>query len=125
MIEASASGSFANIEAFFKLMNSDQIYAGLSKYGAEGVAALASATPIDSGETKNAWSYEIVKTKGTYSIIWSNSHMAGPTPVVILLQHGHGTGNGGYIQGRDFINPALKPIFDRISSEVWRVVTGR
>lgn len=96
----------------------------LDKYAREGVSALASATPIDSGKTAAAWSYQVTKSGESYSITWSNSSLAGTTPVVILLQYGHGTGSGGYVAGRDFINPAIRPIFDKIAENVWKAVTS-
>ena len=96
----------------------------LEEYGAKGVQALADATPIDSGETANSWSYTVTRNGDNYEVSWSNSVMAGMTPLVILLQYGHGTGTGGYVPGRNFINPALEPIFAglkrRLFSEVVR-----
>lgn len=125
MISLDSSGSFDHLEALLKKASSGAIFASLERYGDEGVRALSRATPKDSAGTANAWSYEIIKDKNSYSIIWSNSNVVDKTPVVILLQMGHGTGTGGYVQGRDFINPALKPIFDRIASDVWKVVTAK
>ena len=97
----------------------------LDKYGREGVAALASATPIESGETANSWYYEIVRSKGSVSIRFLNSNIQNGVPIAIILQYGHGTGTGGWVQGRDYINPAIQPIFDRIANELWREVTKR
>lgn len=94
----------------------------LEKYAKAGVEALSSATPIDSGETANSWGYEIVKRKNSCSITWYNNHIVDGVPVVVLLQYGHGTSNGGYVKGNDFINPTLKPIFDKIADEAWREV---
>ncbi len=94
----------------------------LEDCGRQGVEALSSASPVDSGETANSWSYKIDINKNGFSISWLNSKMAGETPLVILLQYGHGTGNGGYVQGRDFINPAIRPIFDQIANDIWREV---
>lgn len=118
-----SSGSFKNMEKYLRRMSSGDAFRVLHRCGAMGVAALRQATPIDSSETANSWSYEVERASGRYSIKWLNSHMAGGTPVVILLQYGHGTGTGGYVQGRDFINPAIKPIFEKIADEVWREVT--
>lgn len=98
----------------------DQI---LNKYGQKGVVALSAATPVDSSETANSWSYEIVSRKGYYSIRWYNSHKVDGRPIAILLQYGHGTGTGGYVQGRDYIMPAIRPIFDQIETDVLREVT--
>ena len=118
-----SSGSFNSTENYLKKMARGDAFRLLDRYGSMGVEALRSATHIDSSETANSWSYEVERKSGRYSIKWTNSHMAGGTPVVILLQYGHGTGTGGYVQGRDFINPAIKPIFDKIADEVWREVT--
>jgi hypothetical protein len=84
---------------------------------------LAAATPEDSGLTAHSWSFDVVSRKGYYSIRWYNSHVVDGRPIAILLQYGHGTGTGGYVQGRDYIMPAIRPIFDQIEAEVWREVT--
>lgn len=91
----------------------------LERYGAEGVAALSAATQEDTGLTAASWSYEVFREGHVYGIRWRNSHMAGGTPVVILLQYGHGTGTGGYVPGHDFINPVMVPLFERIKAD-WR-----
>ena len=95
----------------------------LDKYGREGVAALASATPTDTGLTAKSWYYEIENTKGSTTISFLNSNIQNGVPIAIILQYGHGTGTGGWVQGRDYINPAIQPIFDRIVKEAWREVT--
>lgn len=95
----------------------------LDKYGREGVAALASATPADSGQTANSWFYEIEHSAGSATIRFNNSHINKGVPIAIILQYGHGTGTGGWVQGRDYINPAIRPVFDRIVQEVWKEVT--
>jgi hypothetical protein len=89
------------------------------------VAALAAATPRDSGETANSWTYQIVQRPGYYSIVWSNTHTEDPghIPIAVLIQYGHGTRRGGYVQGRDYINPAMRPIFDQIAADMWKEVT--
>lgn len=94
----------------------------LEKYGKEGVAALASATPVDSGQTANSWFYEIEQNSGSSVIRFNNSHINQGIPIAIILQYGHGTGTGGWVEGRDYINPAARPIFDRMIQEVWREV---
>lgn len=119
----SSSGDFRNTEAFLKRASGDK-FSSLSRYGQEGVNALAAATPQESGLTAQSWTYEIIRDASSYSIIWSNTNVVDGRPVAILLQYGHATGTGGYVQGRDYINPALQPIFDRIAAEVWKVVTG-
>lgn len=94
----------------------------LNNYGEQGVKALESATPADSGVTANSWGYKTSVTKKGYSINWFNSNTSNGIPIVILLQYGHATGNGGYVQGRDFINPAIKPILDKIADKLLKEV---
>ena len=93
------------------------------QYGREGVAALASATPVDSGLTASSWYYEIINRNGTAQITFYNSNIQNGVPIAIILQYGHGTRNGGWVQGRDYINPAIQPIFDRIANDAWKEVT--
>jgi hypothetical protein len=97
----------------------------LHKYGGIGVAALQKATPKDSADTAMSWYYEIVDRKGYFAIHWLNSNVVQPgnIPVAVLLQYGHATGNGAYVQGQDYINPALKPIFDQMAADMWKEVT--
>lgn len=95
----------------------------LDRYGREGVAALASATPVESGATANSWYYEILREHGKATIAFYNSHMNKGVNIAIILQYGHGTRNGGWVYGRDYINPAIQPIFDRIVNDAWREVT--
>ena len=94
----------------------------LERYGQEGVKALAAATPVESGETASSWYYEIKRTKGSISISWHNSHVVDGVNIAVILQYGHGTGTGGYVAGRDYINPAIRPIFDKIAENVWKEV---
>lgn len=124
MIGYKTSGSFDNTERFLKKILHGDIFATLERYGAEGVAALSAATPKDSGETANSWYYEIKREKGSWSIIWGNNNVVDGRPIAVLLQYGHGTGTGGFVQGRDYINPAMRPIFDRIADEAWKAVTS-
>lgn len=124
MISFESTGEFEKTDAFLKRMLKGDIYSSLDGLARAGVAALRAATPVESGFTANSWGYQI-KRKGTSAeIIWTNSHVINGAPVVIMLQYGHGTGTGGYVQGRDFINPALKPIFDKIADGVWKAVTS-
>lgn len=95
----------------------------LDKYGREGVAALASATPVDSGLTASSWNYQIENKPGSVTISFLNSNIQNGVPIAIILQYGHGTGTGGWVQGRDYINPAIQPVFDRIVTEAWKEVT--
>lgn len=96
----------------------------LDKYGRAGVAALASATPVDTGLTAKSWRYEIVQEKGVARISFCNSNIQNGVPIAIILQYGHGTGTGGWVQGRDYINPAIQPIFDKILEDAWKEVTS-
>lgn len=95
----------------------------LDKYGREGVKALSSATPVDSGVTANSWYYKIEKDNKSAKVVFYNSHINKGVPIAIIIQYGHGTGTGGWVQGRDYINPAIRPIFDKMANEVWREVT--
>ena len=95
----------------------------LDKYGREGVKALSSATPVDSGVTANSWYYKIEKDNKSAKVVFYNSHINIGVPIAIILQYGHGTGTGGWVQGRDYINPAVRPIFDKMANEIWREVT--
>lgn len=124
MISLESKGSFKNAEAFLNYMKKDDIFAALDRYGKEGVAALSAATPVDSGLAASSWYYEVTKARGSYSIEWLNSDVENGFPVAIRLQYGYGTGTGGYVQGRDYINPALRPVFDRIANDVWKAVTS-
>ncbi len=124
MITFESKGDFKNTERFLKKMSSLEISAALNALATRGVRALASATPVDSGLTASSWGYKVTRSRGSFSIEWTNSHRAGGRPVAILLQYGHGTGTGGYVRGRNYINPAIQPIFDQIADDVWKVVTS-
>lgn len=116
-------GSFKNTERYLKRHRSDRwLIKLLERHGSEGVNALALATPKDTGEAASSWYYEISKTVSGYKLSFSNSDMAEQVPVVVLLQYGHGTTGGTYVQGRDFINPALKPTIDKLSESIWKEV---
>lgn len=124
MFSIESSGSFDKTISFLTKMQKTDFLRSLERFGQEGVNALAAATPVDSGETANSWYYEIVRDANSYSIIWGNRNVVDGRPIAVLLQYGHGTGTGGYVQGRDYINPALRPIFDRIADEAWKAVTS-
>ena len=96
----------------------------LNKYGKQGVAALMSMTPVDTGLTANSWYYEIERGDGRASITFYNSNVQNGIPIAIILQYGHGTGGGGWVEGRDYINPALQPIFDKLAEDAWKEVTS-
>jgi hypothetical protein len=120
----SSRGSFKNTESFLRNASHLNIASILSKYAQEGVVALASATPTESGLAAYSWGYEVSSDSGGFSITWTNSDVENGFPVAIMLQYGYGTGTGGYVAGRDYINPALRPIFDLIAEEVWKAVTS-
>ena len=98
----------------------------LEHYGQRGVEALAAATPRDTGLTAASWGYQVeVGRNGRASVSFTNSNVVRGVPIAIILQYGHGTRNGGYVQGRDYINPAVQPIFDEMANTLWKEVTGK
>lgn len=123
MIKIIHKGNFKNTERFLKKNKKLDISDILKIYGEVGVEALSANTPVESGETANSWSYEIVKDHDGWRIYWRNSHVNDGIPIAILIQYGHGTGTGGYVEGRDFINPALRPVFDELADKAWKEVT--
>lgn len=123
MITFRHKGDFSKLTRYFEKVKKSVRTSTLEKYGKEGVAALASATPVDTGETANAWYYEIENVNGSAKIAFYNSNIQKGVPIAIILQYGHGTGTGGWVQGRDYINPAIQPIFDKIAEDAWREVT--
>jgi hypothetical protein len=123
MITFRHRGSLSKTTQFLERAKHAVRLADLDKYGREGVAALASATPVDSGLTASSWYYEVSYSKSGAKITFNNSHVNQGVPIAIILQYGHGTGTGGWVEGRDYINPAIQPIFDKIVDEAWREVT--
>lgn len=121
MIQITTKGDLKKTTDFLKRLQNKDIYSDLSRYGQMGVDALSRATPIDSRLTASSWKYRIIKGKRP-GIEWYNTNEVNGTPVAILIQYGHGTGTGGYVVGRDFINPAIRPIFEKISADVWKKV---
>jgi len=117
-------GDFRKTENFFKNVSNGVKMKLLEQYAQEGVDALASATPRDSGLTAASWGYRIEQKNGMTSIVWTNSNVNKGVNIAIILQYGHGTGTGGYVEGIDYINPAIRPIFDKISEKVWKEVTS-
>lgn len=111
-----------SVEKKLKKLLGKNIFASLDRYGQRGVEALAAATPVETGLTADSWEYEIVKSPRP-GIRWYNTNVVNGTPVVIMIQYGHGTGTGGYVYGRDFINPAMRPVFDTIAQDIWKEVT--
>lgn len=125
VITYSHRGDFQKTDKWFHKMLERHYMNKLSAYGEKGVRALAAATPSDSGKTADSWGYEIRQENGALSIYWTNSNKNDGVNIAIILQYGHGTRNGGYVEGRDYINPAIRPIFDEMANEVWKeVVTG-
>ena len=123
MISFRQKGDFSKLTSFLERAKESVKIGDLDKYGREGVAALSSATPIDSGKTANSWNYEITNKNGLVTISFNNSNIQNGVPIAIILQYGHGTKNGGWVQGRDYINPAIQPVFDEIVNNAWREVT--
>lgn len=124
MISFGISRSGKRTEDFLRRMAQGDMFKSLDSAAQAGVNALASATPTESGLASDSWGYEIQRSAGSVSIKWTNSDVENGFPVAIMLQYGHGTGTGGYVQGQDYINPAMKPIFDRIADQVWKAVTS-
>ena len=122
MISFRQKGDFSKTYGFLERAKEVIKMGDLDKYGREGVIALSSATPENTGETANSWYYEIERKQRSARIIWKNSHMSEGIPIAILLQYGHATKNGGFVQGRDYINPSMRPVFDSIAESAWKEV---
>ena len=122
MINIETKSSFKQLEKLAKRVETGRIERLLARFGQEGVNALEAATPVDSGITAGSWFYEVKVDGKSASVIWGNSNRVGDQPLAIMIQYGHGTGTGGYVQGQDYINPALRPIFDRIAAEIRKEV---
>ena len=123
-VKFEVSGGFTKTERFLNRMKRREYLNVLDEFGRDGVQALRNATPVDSGATAEAWDYEIKRTRNYTEIVWTNSNINDGVPIAVILQYGHGTGTGGYVQGRDYINPAIRPIFDKIAEKAWTVVTS-
>lgn len=115
-------GSFQNLERYLNRHKSLDLARILDKYGRQGVAKLSAATPKDTGEAADSWYYDVIKTREGYKLAFSNSKMAGSVPLVVLLQYGHGTTGGTFVPGNDFINPALRPVVEQLSQDLWKEV---
>ena len=124
LIRITTKGDFNNTFRFLNKMSKFQINKILEKYGQMGVEALRSATPIDSGKTAESWGYEISVGKEGATIHWTNTNQNKGVYIAVILQYGHGTGTGGYVQGIDYINPAIRPVFDKIAEEAWMEVVN-
>ena len=123
MITFRQKGDFKKLTSFLERAKEKFDVGILDKYGREGVAALSSATPVDTGLTASSWYYKIENKNGIASIGFYNSNIQNGVPIAIVLQYGHGTGTGGYVKGRDYINPAIQPVFDTLAENAWREVT--
>ena len=122
MVTFKHKGNFERTDQLLKGAKEKKYLKVLDKYGQEGVAALAAATPTDSGLTAESWDYKIQNGSGGYKIMWTNSNVNDGVPIAIIIQYGHGTGTGGYVQGRDYINPAMRSVFDNIADKAWEEV---
>lgn len=123
-ITFNVTGDSNSTETFLKRLQRVNVLEIMDSCGQDGVAALSSATPTDTGLTAGSWSYDVQYSNGVYSISWTNTDVENDFPVAIMLQYGYATGTGGYVQGRDYINPAMRPVFDRIADRVWKAVTS-
>ena len=123
MIKFRHKGDFSKSSRFLEKVKETVRLGDLDKYGREGVAALASATPVDTGLTANSWYYEISRSQGSVTISFNNSNIQNGVPIAIILHYGHGTGTGGWVEGRDYIKPAIRPIFEKLAKDAWEEVT--
>lgn len=123
MIKFRQKGDFSKLTRYLERVKEVVKLGDLNKYGREGVAALASATPVDTGVTAESWYYEIVNKDGVARINFNNKNIQNGVPIAIIIQYGHATGNGGWVEGRDYINPAIRPVFDKIAESAWKGVT--
>lgn len=123
MISFKQTGKLSKTTKFLEKAKESVKLGTLDKYGREGVEALSAGTPVDSGKTAASWSYEIQRKKGCAVISFNNSNIQNGVPIAVIIQYGHATRNGGWVQGRDYINPALRPVFDKLANEAWREVT--
>ena len=123
MISFRQKGDFSKVDKYFKKVKKAVNPTSLDKYAQKCVEALASATPVDTGLTARSWYYKITKKEGQISLAFYNSNIQNGVPIAIIIQYGHGTRNGGWVQGRDYINPVIRPIFDQIANDIWKEVT--
>ena len=124
MISFRHKGNFSKLSNYLEKVKAAARVSILDKYGKAGVDALASATPTRTGLTASSWFYTVERSSGSAKITFHNSHFNDGVPIAIILQYGHGTGTGGWVEGRDYINPAIQPIFDKLANEAWREVTS-
>ena len=120
MISLTSKGDFRKTEKFMKNARTKKLMSILKQYGEEGVAALMVATPLDTGRTASSWRYEIKVESDSIRLVFHNDNIQNGVPIAIILQYGHGTGTGGWVEGRDYINPAIQPVFDKIANSAWK-----
>ena len=120
MISVKSKGDFRNTEKFMKNARTKKLMSILKQYGEEGVAALMVATPLDTGRTASSWRYEIKVENNCIRLVFHNDNIQNGVPIAIILQYGHGTGTGGWVEGRDYITPAIQPVFDKIANSAWK-----
>ena len=123
MISFKNTGDFSKTIKFLSKVTNGDTLSNLDRFGVEGVNALSKSTPVETGLTANSWTYKISKSKGETVISWYNTNVVNGVPIAIILQYGHGTSNGGWVEGRDYINPTMRPIFDKIAEQAWKEVT--
>lgn len=125
MVTFKHRGNFNKTEKFMNIVKGRSYLNKLDKYGQEGVDALKAATPVDTGKTAASWTYEIERTSDRTTIYWLNTNSNNGVNIAVILQYGHGTGTGGYVRGIDYINPAMRPVFNKIAEEAWKEVTAK
>lgn len=119
-----SSGDYKDTKRFLNAMRDNTIFGILDSYGARGVDLLSSATPIETGLTAHSWEYAVEHSDGRHILSWNNTHEHNGVNIAVILQYGHGTGTGGYVEGIDYINPALRPLFDKLVEDIWKAVTN-
>lgn len=124
MIKCEIKGDFKKTLSFLRRIQGKDLGSLLKKYAEQGVEVLRSATPVVTGKTAASWGYEIVQDRNKISIFWTNSNVNEGVPIAVILEYGHGTGWGGYVQGRHYISPAIQPVFDQIAEAAWKEVTS-
>lgn len=124
MITFTSKGNFDNLTNYLEKIKNKFDISKLDKYGKQGVQALSAATPVRTGLTASSWGYKILNENGRISIVFTNSHIEKGTPIAIILQYGHATRNGGWVEGIDYINPTIKPLFEKMTNEIWKEVIG-
>lgn len=121
-VEFKVKGDWGNTKQFLKNIANQKFYNRIEEYAKKGVEALKKATPVDTGKTASSWDYEIVRSKDRLTIYWTNSNVINYVPIALIIQYGHATRNGGWVEGRDYINPAIQPIFDEMAENVWKEI---